>query len=105
MNESQIDLAHAVALGSIGDEDQRAVREILDSGSETLRADFDREVQLTREALTVFASAAEQPPAALRDRLLAAVAHGQAPHDQAPAATATPHKAAHSEGSDSTTPY
>ncbi|MBB5914707.1 hypothetical protein BJY24_003574 [Nocardia transvalensis] len=80
MNDSQIDLAHAVALGSIGDEDQRAVRELLDSGDETLRADFTREVQSTREALTVFASApAEQPPASLRDRLLAAIADDQAP--------------------------
>ena len=78
MNESQIDLAHAVALGSIGDEDQRAVRELLDRGDEALRADFDREVQTTREALIVFASASAAPaPAALRDRLLAAIADEQ----------------------------
>ncbi|WP_228823656.1 RskA family anti-sigma factor [Nocardia blacklockiae] len=80
MNESQIDLAHAVALGSIGDEDQRAVRDLLDSSDAALRADFDREVQLTREALTAFAAAtATPPPAALRTRLLAAIADDQAP--------------------------
>ncbi|BCK58511.1 RskA family anti-sigma factor [Nocardia wallacei] len=86
MNESQIDLAHAVALGSIGDEDRRAVHDLLDSGDAALRADFDREVQQTREALTVFASAsAEPPPPALRTHLLAAIAENQAP------ATATHH--------------
>ncbi|WP_227984218.1 RskA family anti-sigma factor [Nocardia spumae] len=80
MNESQIDLAHTVALGSIGDEDQRAVQDLLDSGDPVLRADFDTEVQLTREALSLFASAsAVQPPAALRAGLLAAIADGSAP--------------------------
>lgn len=67
MNESQIDLAHTVALGSIGDEDQRAVQELFDSGDSVLRADFDTEVQLTREALTLFASASavhHPPPSA-----------------------------------------
>ncbi|WP_254207101.1 hypothetical protein [Nocardia alni] len=73
MNEGQIDLAHTVALGSIGDEDQRAVREI--RNDPTLRADFDMEVQLTEEALTLFASAsATPPPASLRERLLSQVA-------------------------------
>ncbi|WP_280361726.1 RskA family anti-sigma factor [Nocardia wallacei] len=86
MNESQIDLAHAVALGSIGDEDRRAVHDVLDSGDAALRADFDSEVQQTREALTVFASAsATPPPATLRTRLLAAIAADQTP------AAATPH--------------
>jgi hypothetical protein len=75
MNESQIDLAHAVALGSIGDEDQCAAREILDSNNPVLRADFDMEVQLTRQALTLFSSAsATPPPAPLRERLLAQIA-------------------------------
>ncbi|GAB2722133.1 RskA family anti-sigma factor [Nocardia thraciensis] len=100
MNESQIDLAHAVALGSIGDEDQRAVQQLLDSGDDRLRADFNREVQLTREALTVFSSAsAEPPPASLRDRLLAAIAE-----DQAPAAAARhPHRVTRNhDGTDST---
>ncbi|WP_245676933.1 hypothetical protein OHB26_06340 [Nocardia sp. NBC_01503] len=80
MNESQIDLAHTVALGSIGDEDQRAVREILDTDDPVLRADFTQEVQHTREALALLATvAATPPPPALRDRLLAAVAADQAP--------------------------
>lgn len=75
MNESQIDLAHTVALGSIGDEDQRAVREILDGSDPLLRADFNTEVQLTQQALTLFASAsATPPPAPLRERLLAQIA-------------------------------
>ncbi|MQY29884.1 RskA family anti-sigma factor [Nocardia aurantia] len=74
MNESQIDLAHTVALGSIGDEDRRAVAELLDNADPVLRAAFTREVERTREALTVIASAvATEPPAALRDRLLAAL--------------------------------
>ena len=85
MNESQIDLAHAVALGSIGDEDQRAVQQLLDSGDPVLRADFDTEVQRSREALTLFASApAVQPPAALRTRLLDAIADGAAPATRPP---------------------
>ncbi|WP_258081237.1 RskA family anti-sigma factor [Nocardia nova] len=79
MNESQIDLAHTVALGSIGDEDQRAARELWDSGDPVLRADFDTEVQLTREALALLASAsAVQPPATLRTRLLTAIADDHA---------------------------
>ncbi|MFI5777242.1 hypothetical protein [Nocardia sp. NPDC051570] len=84
MNESQIDLAHTVALGSIGDEDQRAVQELLDSGDTALRAAFTREVQQTRDALAEFASvAATPPPVSLRDRLLAAIIEDQT--------TRTPH--------------
>ncbi|WP_199742809.1 RskA family anti-sigma factor [Nocardia stercoris] len=80
MNESQIDLAHALALGSIGDEDQRATADLLDSGNAMLRADFAKEVQLTREALAEFtAAAAIAPPASLRDRVLAAIAADAAP--------------------------
>lgn len=75
MNESQIDLAHTVALGSIGDEDQRAVADILDTDDSVLRAAFTQEVQQTREALALAASTmAVPPPPALRDRLLAAIA-------------------------------
>ncbi|WP_246023889.1 RskA family anti-sigma factor [Nocardia yunnanensis] len=75
MNESQIDLAHTVALGSIGHEDQRAVAEILDTDDSVLRAAFTQEVQQTREALALAASTvAVPPPPALRDRLLAAIA-------------------------------
>ncbi len=81
MNESQINLAHTVALGSIGDEDQRAIQELLDSGDPGLRADFDTQVQRTREALTLFASApAIRPPATLRTRLLEAIAAPAARH-------------------------
>ncbi|GAB4583305.1 RskA family anti-sigma factor [Nocardia sp. IFM 10818] len=80
MNESQIDLAHTVALGSIGDEDQRAVRELLDTDDPVLRADFTQEVQQTREALAAAASVvATEPPPALRERLLAAIATDSAP--------------------------
>ncbi|UFS95505.1 RskA family anti-sigma factor [Nocardia huaxiensis] len=80
MNESQIDLAHTVALGSIGDEDQRAVQDILDTDDPVLRADFTQEVQQTREALALAASVvATEPPPALRDRLLAAIATDPAP--------------------------
>lgn len=80
MNESQIDLAHSVALGSIGDEDQRAVRDLLDTDDSVLRASFTQEVQHTRDALAQYATAAATPPPpALRDRILAAVAADQAP--------------------------
>ncbi|MEC3954925.1 hypothetical protein VMT65_17930 [Nocardia sp. CDC153] len=80
MNESQIDLAHTVALGSIGDEDQRAVAEVLDTDDPVLRAAFTQEVQQTREALALAASTVPMsPPPALRDRLLAAIATDQAP--------------------------
>jgi hypothetical protein len=94
MNESQIDLAHTVALGSIGDEDQRAVTELLGTADPALRADFTQEVQLTRDTLTaVAATVATPPPAALRARLLAAIAEDAAiadDEDQAPTA-AGPH--------------
>lgn len=74
MNDSQIDLAHAAALGSIGDEDRRALRELIDSADPVLRADFDTEVRLTTAALALLASAsATEPPADLRTRLLAAL--------------------------------
>ncbi|MFE3222616.1 MULTISPECIES: RskA family anti-sigma factor [unclassified Nocardia] len=80
MKESQIDLAHTVALGSIGDEDQRAVADLLDTDDAVLRAAFTQEVQQTREAIMLAASAvAVPPPPALRDRLLAAIATDQAP--------------------------
>ena len=86
MNESQIDLAHMVALGSIGDEDQRAVREILDGDDPALRADFNTEVQLNRQALTLFASAsATPPPAALRDRVLDLIATREPEETSTPA--------------------
>lgn len=75
MNEAQIDLAHAVALGSIDDEDHNAVREVLDGEDPALRAEFMTEVQQTKEVLSALAVAtAAQPPAALRGRLLAAIA-------------------------------
>lgn len=80
MNESQIDLAHTVALGSIGDEDQRAVADLLDTDDPVLRAAFTLEVQQTREALALAASVpAVPPPPALRDRLLDAIATDPAP--------------------------
>ncbi len=89
MNESQIDLAHMVALGSIGDEDQRAVREILDGDDPALRADFNTEVQLNRQALTLFASAsATPPPASLRDRVLNLIAAQESRQASAPEHTA-----------------
>ncbi|NKY50463.1 RskA family anti-sigma factor [Nocardia vermiculata] len=85
MNQSQIDLAHTVALGSIGDEDQRAVQDLLDTGDPNLRADFDTEVQLTREALALFAStSAVQPPPGLRARLLDAVTENRPPTAPSP---------------------
>ncbi|MQY19015.1 RskA family anti-sigma factor [Nocardia macrotermitis] len=93
MNESQIDLAHMVALGSIGDEDQRAVREIAEADDPALRADFDTEVQLNRQALTLFASAsATPPPASLRDRVLDMIAAAES--ESSPAAR-TPRNAVH----------
>uniref|UniRef100_UPI002458E92F RskA family anti-sigma factor n=2 Tax=Nocardia cyriacigeorgica TaxID=135487 RepID=UPI002458E92F len=80
MNERQIDLAHTVALGSIDDEDHQAVQELLDSEDPARRAEFITEVHLTREALGALAAAtAVQPPAALRGRLLTAIAAEQPP--------------------------
>ncbi|WP_280226876.1 RskA family anti-sigma factor [Nocardia cyriacigeorgica] len=80
MNERQIDLAHTVALGSIDDEDHQAVQELLDSEDPARRAEFIAEVHLTREALGALAAAtAVQPPAALRGRLLTAIAAEQPP--------------------------
>ncbi|WP_063039039.1 RskA family anti-sigma factor [Nocardia pseudovaccinii] len=80
MNEARIDLAHAVALGSIDDEDHNAVQEVLDGEDPVLRAEFMTEVQQTKEVIGTLAEAtAAQPPAALRARLLAAIAAEQPP--------------------------
>ncbi|WP_054815743.1 hypothetical protein [Nocardia arizonensis] len=71
MNEAMIDLAHAVALGSIGDEDHHAVRELLDSEDPA----FAEEVRRTGDVLSALAAVtATQPPADLRGRLLTAIA-------------------------------
>ncbi|MEV0252158.1 hypothetical protein AB0H76_36615 [Nocardia sp. NPDC050712] len=72
MNEVQVDLAHAVALGSIDDEDHNSVQELLDSEDPALRAAFLAEVQETGDVLTALAEVtATAPPASLRDRVLA----------------------------------
>ncbi|MFC9892338.1 hypothetical protein ACFVMC_01470 [Nocardia sp. NPDC127579] len=74
MNEGQIDLAHAVALGSIDDEDHNSVQELLDSEDPALRAAFVAEVQDTSDVLAALAEVtATAPPASLRDRILAGV--------------------------------
>ncbi|MFF0530524.1 hypothetical protein ACFYT3_19265 [Nocardia amikacinitolerans] len=80
MNEAQIDLAHTVALGSIDDEDHHAVQELLDGEDPVLRAEFLVEVRQAKDALTALAAVtATAPPAALRARLLAAIAAEQPP--------------------------
>ncbi|QIS09097.1 MULTISPECIES: RskA family anti-sigma factor [Nocardia] len=80
MNERQVDLANTVALGSIDDEDHQAVQELLDTEDPALRAEFIAEVRSTRDALAALAdTTAAQPPSALRDRLLAAIAAEQPP--------------------------
>ncbi|MET7768608.1 hypothetical protein [Nocardia sp. NPDC005366] len=80
MSEVRIDLAHAVALGSIDDEDHHAVQELLDSEDPALRAAFLAEVRRTKDALSALADiASTQPPVALRDRLLAAITDERPP--------------------------
>jgi hypothetical protein len=80
MNEARIDLAHAVALGSIDDEDHYALQEVLDGEDPALRAEFMAEVQETKEVLAALAVAtAVEPPAALRGRVLAAISAEQPP--------------------------
>jgi hypothetical protein len=80
MNDAQIDLAHTVALGSIDDEDHRAVQELFDSEDPALCVEFIAEVHETKEALAALAEAtAVQPPASLRGRLLTAIATEQPP--------------------------
>ncbi|MGY4101442.1 RskA family anti-sigma factor [Nocardia sp. R16R-3T] len=80
MDDARIDLAHAVALGSIDDEDHNAVREVLDGEDPALHAEFMTEVQQTKEVLAVLAEAtAARPPVALRAGLLAAIAAEQPP--------------------------
>ncbi|MEU8896942.1 hypothetical protein [Nocardia sp. NPDC048505] len=74
MNESRIDLAHAVALGSIDDEDHTAVQELLDSEDPALRDAFLADVHHTGAVLAALAEVtATAPPASLRDRILADV--------------------------------
>ncbi|MGV9612406.1 RskA family anti-sigma factor [Nocardia xishanensis] len=80
MNEAQIDLAHTVALGSIDDEDHHAVQELLDGEDSVLHAEFIAEVRQAKDALAALAAVtATAPPAALRGRLLAAIAAEQPP--------------------------
>ncbi|MFD0365866.1 hypothetical protein ACFQZZ_30885 [Nocardia sp. GCM10030253] len=80
MNEVQIDLAHAVALASIDDEDHHAVQDLLDSEDPALRAAFLAEVQETQDVLAALAAVtAVTPPASLRGRLLTAIATEQPP--------------------------
>ncbi|WP_330252352.1 hypothetical protein OG874_40760 [Nocardia sp. NBC_00565] len=75
MYQARIDLAHAVAFGSIDDEDHNAIQEVLEGEDPALRAEFLTEVRQTKEVLSALAAAtAAQPPAALRERLLAAIA-------------------------------
>ncbi|GAB2670287.1 RskA family anti-sigma factor [Nocardia goodfellowii] len=74
MNEGQVDLAHAVALGSIDDEDHSSVQELLDSEDPALRAAFRAEVQQTSDALAALAEVtATAPPPSLRARLLTSI--------------------------------
>jgi hypothetical protein len=80
MNEVQIDLAHTVALASIDDEDHHAVQDLLDSEDPALLAAFLAEVQQTEDVLAALAAVtAVTPPAALRGRLLTAIAAEQPP--------------------------
>lgn len=75
MTEARIDLAHAVALGSIDDEDQHALHEALDDENPAARAGFRTEVLRTQDAMAALAEVtATAPPPGLRARLLAAVA-------------------------------
>ncbi|HLS78333.1 MAG TPA: hypothetical protein VK083_16240 [Nocardia sp.] len=75
MTESRIDLAHAVALGSIDDEDQLALHDVLDDENPAAVAGFRAEVLRTRDALAALAElTATPPPPGSRARLLAAVA-------------------------------
>lgn len=80
MTEARIDLAHAVALGSIDDEDQHALHEALDDEDPAARAGFRTEVLRTQDALAALAEVtATAAPAGLRARLLAAVAAEDSP--------------------------
>ncbi|WP_067861396.1 RskA family anti-sigma factor [Nocardia shimofusensis] len=80
MTDARIDLAHAVALGSIDDADQHALHEVLDDEDPASRAGFRAEVLRTRDALAALAEVtATAPPPALRARLLAAVAAEDSP--------------------------
>lgn len=75
MTDARIDLAHAVALGSIDDEDQHALHEALDDEDPAATAGFRTEVLRTQDALAALAQVtATAPPPGLRARLLAAVA-------------------------------
>ncbi len=74
MNDSDIDLAHAYALGNLDEMDQREVDALLAS-SDDRRTEFDTTVRQTLETLALLSSATSvQPPAELRARLLANIA-------------------------------
>ncbi|MFC4377535.1 hypothetical protein ACFO5K_25975 [Nocardia halotolerans] len=74
MNESQIDLAHAVALGLIDDEDHHTIQTIIDTEDPTLCTELRRELRTTRATLALLSEiTATPPPPSLRTRLLAAI--------------------------------
>lgn len=73
MNDRRIDLAHAVALGLIDDEDHHAIQNLIDDPAQ--HAEFVREVRYTRAVLAEIGSTTPvTPPPELRTRLLAAIA-------------------------------
>ncbi len=74
MHDSDIDLAHAFALGNLDESEQQEVDALL-AGSDDRRTEFDATVRQTLETLAVLSSATSvQPPAELRARLLADIA-------------------------------
>ncbi|GGK56897.1 RskA family anti-sigma factor [Nocardia camponoti] len=73
MTDALVDLAHAVALGSIDDEDHHAVAELINSPDTLLRTEFQREVDRTHAALAQLTPEVAPPPR-LRAALLAAIA-------------------------------
>ncbi|GAA5067588.1 hypothetical protein [Nocardia callitridis] len=80
MNERQVDLAHAVALGPIDDEDHLQVQELLDTEDPVLRTIFLEDIRQTKAALSALsATSAVTPPTSLRTRILEAVAAEEPP--------------------------
>ncbi|WP_433662600.1 RskA family anti-sigma factor [Nocardia sp. CA-128927] len=84
MNEVWTDLAHAVALAAIGGDNGSALQDVLDAEDAPLRAQFQAEIQRTREVFAVLSIAtATPPPMRVRASVLSAV-HDDVSHAEVP---------------------
>ncbi|MGV9711573.1 anti-sigma factor [Gordonia sp. NPDC003424] len=84
-DDELLDIAAAVGLDAVHGAELDDVHRALDSAPDEVRAEFEQQVQATREAMArVSDVTATAPPATLRERVMAAA------HDESSSDTATP---------------